>query len=39
MLPPKGYEVELHTMVTNKEVSWKSTINGYYEELKRSGKP
>ena len=39
MLPPKGYEVELHIMATNKEVSWKSTINRYYEELKRKGKP
>lgn len=39
MLPPKGYEVELHIMATNKEVSWQSTINRYYEDLKRTGKP
>ena len=34
MLPPKGYEVELHIMATNKEISWQSTINRYYEEMK-----
>ena len=39
MLPPKGYEVELHIMATNKEISWQSTINRYYEEMRRTGKP
>ena len=39
ILPPKGYEVELHIMATNKEVSWQSTIDRYYEELRRTGKP
>ena len=39
MLPPKGYEVELHIMATNKEISWQSTINRYYEEMKITGKP
>ena len=39
MLPPKGYEVELHIMATNKETSWQSTINRYNEEMKKSGKP
>ena len=39
MLPPKGYAVELHIMATNKEISWQSTINRYYEEMKRTGKP
>jgi len=39
MLPPKGYEVELHVMATNKEVSWQGTINRYYEEMRKTGKP
>jgi UDP-N-acetylglucosamine kinase len=39
ILPPKGYEVELHVMATNKEVSWQGTINRYYEEMRRTGKP
>lgn len=39
ILPPKGYEVELHIMATNKETSWQSTINRYNEEMRRTGKP
>ena len=39
MLPPKGYEVELHIMATNKDISWQSTINRYNEEMRRTGKP
>ena len=39
MLPPKGYEVELHVMATNKEISWQGTINRYYEEMRKNGKP
>ena len=39
ILPPKGYDVELHVMATNKETSWQSTIKRYDEEIKRSGKP
>ena len=38
ILPPKGYEVELH-VATNKEISWQSTINRYNEEMKKKGKP
>ena len=39
ILQPKGYEVELHIMATNKEISWQSTINRYNEEMKKKGKP
>ena len=36
-LPPKGYQVELQVMATNKKISWQSTINRYNKQ-KKEGK-